>query len=151
KAGKNFVISHEPTFWHDPEPIAEMADDPVTRQKVEFVEKNRVIVWRQHDQMHTVRPDPIFVGFDKAMGWESYRSPAGRNVFTVPAATVDGVAKHIATKLKTRSIRLVGDSQLRVTQVGLGGHALEANIQLLSKCDLIAVFEARERETAEYV
>ena len=42
-----------------------MADDPIHRFKVDFVEKNRMIVWRQHDQMHAVRPDPIFVGWTR--------------------------------------------------------------------------------------
>lgn len=151
KAGMNFVISHEPTFWHDPEPIAEMAADPVTRFKLDFVEKNRMIVWRQHDQMHSVRPDPIFVGWDKDLGWEKYRDADDRHMYTHPPTTIDAVAQHLATRLKTRSLRLVGDPQLKVTRVGMGGHAIESNIQLFAKSDLIVVFEARERETAEYV
>ena len=46
---------------------------------------------------------------------------------------------------------MVGDPQLKVTRVGLGGHDLDGNCELLAKNDLIVVFEARERETAEYV
>jgi putative NIF3 family GTP cyclohydrolase 1 type 2 len=151
KAGRNFVISHEPTFWHDPEPMPEMANDPVTRFKREFVEKHRMIVWRQHDQMHQVRPDPIFVGWTKALGWEKYQDASDSRFYSVPSMTVDGVAKHVATRLKTRSLRLVGDPDWRVTRIGRGGHDLAGNIGLLEKSDLIIVFEARERETAEYV
>ena len=151
KAGRNFVISHEPTFWHDPEPMAEMASDPVTRFKREFVEKNRMVVWRQHDQMHTVRPDPIFVGWDKALGWERYRDESGSHRYTLPETTVDAVAQQVATRLKTRSLRLVGDAELRVRRVGHGGHDLEGNRRLLASADLIVVFEARERDTVEYV
>jgi putative NIF3 family GTP cyclohydrolase 1 type 2 len=150
-AGRNFVITHEPTFWHDPEPIPEMADDPITRFKVDFVEKNRMVVWRQHDQMHSVRPDPIFVGWDKALGWAEYRDRGDARLYTLPPATIDTVARHIATRLKTRSLRIVGDPALKVSRTGLGGHALEGNIELLARADLIVVFEARERETAEYV
>ena len=38
------------------------------------------------------------------------------------------VAKHLAAKLISRSIRLVGDPQLRVTKVALGSHSLDQNI-----------------------
>ena len=151
QAGRNFVISHEPTFWHDPEPMAEMAGDPVTRFKLDFVEKHRMVVWRQHDQMHTVRPDPIFVGWNKALGWESYQDPADSRLYTLPRISVDAVAKHTAARLKTRSLRLVGDPDLMITRVGHGGHTLDGNMALLAKADLIVVFEARERDTIEYV
>jgi putative NIF3 family GTP cyclohydrolase 1 type 2 len=151
EAGRNFVISHEPTFWHDPEPMSEMASDPVTRFKREFVEKNRMVVWRQHDQMHQVRPDPIFLGWTKTVGWEAYRDPQDARLYTIPQTTVDVIAQRLATRLKTRSLRLVGDASLPVTRVGLGGHDLEGNARLLAAADLIAVFEARERDTVEYV
>ncbi len=151
KAGRNFVISHEPTFWHDPEPIAGMAADPISRFKVDFVEKNRMVVWRQHDQMHKVRPDPIFVGWDKALGWEAYRDQSDRHIYTLPSTSVDAVARHLARRLKTRSLRVVGDPQLKVARIALGGHELLGNIELLAKTDLLISFEARERETAEYV
>ena len=151
KAGKNFVITHEPTFWHDPEPIAAMSDDPVYRVKREFVEKNRMIVWRQHDQLHGVRPDPIFLGWAKALGWETYRDKADPRCYVLPPTTIDAVARHLAARLKTRSLRLVGDAQLKVSKVAQGGHSLEGNMEILAKSDLIIVFEARERDTAEYV
>jgi putative NIF3 family GTP cyclohydrolase 1 type 2 len=151
QAGRNFVISHEPTFWHDPEPMPEMADDPISRYKVDFVEKNRMVVWRQHDQMHTVRPDPIFVGWTKALGWQKYQDSADGRYYTLPPTTIDAVAKHLAASLNTRSLRVVGDPSLTVTRVGRGGHDLNGNMALLAKSDLIIVFEARERETIEYV
>ena len=151
KAGRNFVITHEPTFWHDPEPIAGMEDDPVYKFKREFVEKNHMVVWRQHDQVHGVRPDPIFVGWANALGWEAYRDKTDPRCYTIPEATVDTVASHHAKRLKTRSIRLVGDPQLKVTRIAQGGHDLDGNMRLLAKSDLIVVFEARERDTAEYV
>ena len=113
--------------------------------------QNKMVVWRQHDQVHGVRPDPIFVGWAKALGWEAYRDQASPMSYTIPAATVDAVAQHHAARLKTRSIRLVGDPELKVTKVAQGGHDLQGNMRLLAKEDLIVVFEARERETVEYV
>jgi putative NIF3 family GTP cyclohydrolase 1 type 2 len=151
KSGRNLVISHEPTFWHDPEPLPELAADPLTRSKLGFIEKNKMVVWRSHDQMHGMRPDPIFLGWAKALNWEKYRSAEDPCCYTLPATTVDAVAQHHATKLKTRSARLIGDPKLKVTKVAQGGHGLEENMRLLAKSDLIIVFEARERDTAEYV
>ncbi len=151
KAGRNFVISHEPTFWHDPEPMPELAADPLTLTKRGFIEKNKMVVWRSHDQMHGLRPDPIFLGWAKALAWEKYRDAADPRCYTLPATTVNAVAQHHATKLKTKSARLIGDPNLKVTKVAQGGHGLEENMRLLAKSDLIIVFEARERDTAEYV
>ncbi len=151
KAGKNFVITHEPTFWHDPEPIASMTDDPVYRFKRDFIEQNKMIVWRQHDQMHGVRPDPIFIGWTKTLGWESYRDKTDPRCYTLPPTTIDAVARHLAARLKTHSLRLVGDAEMKVSKVAQGGHELGGNMELLGKSDLIVVFEARERDTVEYV
>ena len=149
--GRNFVITHEPTFWSDADKTDLLADDPIYKFKTDFVEKNRLIVWRSHDHMHQRRPDPIFLGWNKALGWENYQSPDDPRVYKLPPATVESVARHMAARLATRSIRVVGDPQLRVSTAGRGGHDLVSNLNMLPRVDLLIVSEARERDTIEYV
>jgi putative NIF3 family GTP cyclohydrolase 1 type 2 len=149
--GLNFVITHEPTFWSDRDTTDTLTTDPLFKFKTDFVEKNKMIVWRSHDHWHQRRPDGIFSGWNKALGWESYLSADDPRIYNLPPTTLDAVARHMARRLKTRSIRVVGDPKLKVAKVGRGSHALDANMAMLPTVDLILVSEARERETIEYV
>lgn len=146
-AGLNFVITHEPTFWSDRDTTDTLLNDPLYKFKVNFVESNHMIVWRAHDHVHA----KIFVGWNKALGWEHYQTHDDSHRYILPPTTMGAVAAHLAAKLNSRSIRLVGDPQLPVTRVALGSHSLDVNIPCLQDADIVVVFEARERETPEYV
>src|ERR1700733_7032936 len=65
-AGLNFVITHEPTFWSDRDTTETLTGDPLYKFKVDYVESNKMIVWRMHDHVHAWKPDKIFVGWNKA-------------------------------------------------------------------------------------
>ena len=149
-AGLNFVISHEPTFWNHLDVTENWRDDPVFRFKTEFVEKHDMVVWRLHDGIHARKPDMIFVGFDRAMGWEKYRA-GGRLFYDVPSTTVEAIARQMAERLKTGSIRLVGDPKLKVTRVAMSGHNALDRQGGFPDCDVQILFEAWERDSTEYV
>ncbi len=149
--GLNFVITHEPTFWSDADKTESLAADPLFRFKTDFIEKHRMIVWRSHDHWHLRKPDGIFAGWNKALGWEAYVSADDPRIYNLPPTTVGALAHFMARRLNTRSIRVVGDPKLQVAKVGRGSHNLDANMALLPRVDAISVFEARERETIEYV
>jgi putative NIF3 family GTP cyclohydrolase 1 type 2 len=153
-AGNNFVITHEPTFWSAADIVSDLRDDPLYEYKVEFIKKNKMIVWRFHDHWHAHHPDGIFTGWNKTMGWENY-AVTGPNPFShsyvVPETSLEDVAREIQSKLKVRSARLVGDPKLRVTRVGHGGHYIGQCMTVLPKVDVLVTFESREWEAAEYV
>jgi len=111
KAGKKLRDQLEPTFWHDPEPMPGMEDDPVYRFKREFVEKNRMIVWRQHDQVHGVRPID-FRRLANALGWKNRDRPTrGATQF---CGDRDAVASHHAKRPQDEKHPVkVGDPQLK--------------------------------------
>ena len=151
-AGNNFVITHEPTFWSDSE-VPDLNNDPLYRKKLDFVARNKMIVWRFHSHWHTRKPDGILTGFNKAMGWESYAVP-GKNFwpeYIVPETSFENLARDMRAKLKIRSVRLVGDPKLKVTRVGHGIHGIETCMRVLPIVDVVVVFECREWEAAEYV
>lgn len=153
-AGNNFVITHEPTFWSANDEVSPLRDDPLYKEKVAFIEKNKMVVWRFHDHWHAHRPDGIFSGWNKTMGWDQYVVP-GTNPFSheyaIPEASLQQVAKEMAAKLNVRSIRLVSDPETKITRVGLGGHYIAQCMEILPRVDLLIVFESREWEAAEYV
>lgn len=118
KAGLNMLITHEPTFWSDGDVIGRVQDDPLYRYKLDWANKNNIIVWRNHDNIHSMRPDMIFVGWSKAMGWEKYSTDLiGNKAYTIPATTLGELASYVKAHLKLRSVRVIGDPNLPVRKV----------------------------------
>ncbi len=152
-AGNNFVISHEPTFWSAADVVSDLRDDPLYHYKLDFIRKNKMVVWRFHDHWHAHRPDGIFMGWNRVMGWEKYA--VGTNPFAIeyaiPESSFEELAREMQIKLNMHSMRLVGDPKLRITRVGNAGHYIGACMGLLPRVDVLLVFECREWEAAEYV
>jgi putative NIF3 family GTP cyclohydrolase 1 type 2 len=152
-ARKNFVISHEPTFYNHEDKTGDFAGDPVYAAKQSFIEKNRMVVWRFHDHIHAMRPDGIFTGMTEILGWEKYKSADSRT-FTLPEASLENVARDIQTKLKIRTLRVIGDPQLKIRRVALNPGF--ANLQGVMRnirnpeVDAVAIGESREWEGIEY-
>jgi hypothetical protein len=60
KAGRNFVITHEPTFYNHQDQTATLERDATYQAKQRFIRENQMIVWRFHDHAHMLRPDPLW-------------------------------------------------------------------------------------------
>jgi len=65
KAGLNMIINHEPTFWTDGDVIERVQDDPLYRWKLDWANRNNMVVWRNHDHMHRMKPGPFGIGMAK--------------------------------------------------------------------------------------
>lgn len=154
-AGNNFVITHEPTFWSANDEVGVLRDDPLYKAKLDFIRAHQLVIWRFHDHWHAHRPvDGIFAGWNKAVGWESYVVPGEtrfQHQYLIPETSLESLAVELATKLNVRSLRVVGDPQMKVRRVGNAGHYIAQCMQLLPNVDLILTFECREWEAAEYI
>jgi len=150
-AGRNMIITHEPTFWSDADLVKDLSNDPLYKLKLEFAAKNNLTVWRFHDHWHAMKPDGIYVGWNRALGWDKYLVGAGQPLYEIPPATLRTVAKHIATSLQSRSVRVMGDPDLKVSRIGRGSHTLSGNMAVLPKVDMVLISEAREWDSIEYV
>jgi putative NIF3 family GTP cyclohydrolase 1 type 2 len=154
--GLNFVITHEPTFYaHLDVPEGMPENDPVWAEKRAFIEKHNMVVWRFHDHWHMRNPDGIEAGTVKALGWEKYQSAQNQYFFVMPETTVKQIAEQAAKKLDSPVVRVVGDPNMKVTQVALspGAAGFEAETHALERDDVqvLLVGETREWETVEYV
>jgi hypothetical protein len=67
-AGLNMVITHEDTFWNDPDNTKDLAGNPLYKLKTEYILKNNMVVWRDHDNMHASTPDYTVVGELRSAG-----------------------------------------------------------------------------------
>lgn len=153
-AGNNFVITHEPTFWSANDIIAELKDDPLYQQKLQYIHDHKLVVWRFHDHWHARRPDGIFAGWNRVMGWDQYLAPGPTPMsheYAIPEIRLEDLARELQAKLKITSLRIVGDPDMKVTRVGNAGHYIGQCMALLPRVDAIMVFECREWEGAEYV
>jgi putative NIF3 family GTP cyclohydrolase 1 type 2 len=149
-AGRNFVISHEPTFWSHFDTTDALADDPVFKAKTAFVKEHGLVVWRFHDHQHQLKPDPIFAGLYRTLRWDRYQVNGQPMRFEMPATTLGALAAEVKERLRCQSVRVVGDPKLKVTRVALGGHTLASLIPPAKAADVVVVGEAREWDTPEY-
>jgi putative NIF3 family GTP cyclohydrolase 1 type 2 len=119
-AGKNFVVTHEPTFYHDPEVPPGLEADPTYLAKQRFIAGNDLVVWRFHDHAHMMRPDPLIAGSVRALGWTQYASPTERGIYVLPPTTLGALAADVSRRLGAHALRVLGDPEMRVTRVALG-------------------------------
>jgi putative NIF3 family GTP cyclohydrolase 1 type 2 len=126
-AGKNLVITHEPTFYNDRDVTTALESDPVYLAKQRFIAEHSLVVWRFHDHAHAMRPDPLVAGSARALGWTRYASPDDPRIYVLPATTLGELATAVARTLNDRGIRIVGDPAMKVSRIVLGpGYGIPA-------------------------
>jgi putative NIF3 family GTP cyclohydrolase 1 type 2 len=153
--GQNLIITHEPTFYnHLDQPEGMDENDPVWKEKRDFIEKNGLVIWRFHDHWHLRKPDGILAGMVQALGWQKYQSAENPHLFTVPETTLEKLAADVAKRLETPVLRVVGNPEMRVTKLALSpgsaGFQRETHALEMENVDVLLVGETREWETVEY-
>ncbi|HEY3740364.1 MAG TPA: Nif3-like dinuclear metal center hexameric protein [Bryobacteraceae bacterium] len=155
--GKNLVITHEPTFYshQDKTDVFEKEHDPVWAEKLKFIEDHKMVVWRFHDHWHMRKPDGIMEGVLQQLGWESYFHADGRIVKLPSAMTVEALAAYVQQKLGAKVLRVVGDRNMKVTNIalqpGAGGPAGHRRALQRDDVEVLLIGEVPEWETIEYV
>jgi putative NIF3 family GTP cyclohydrolase 1 type 2 len=154
--GANLVITHEPTFYDhfDKLDVLEAEPDSVTAAKRAFIQDHHMVVVRMHDHWHRRRPEPMATDLARVLGWESYRA-GSEFLYRMPETTLGQLAATIRRRLPAPTLRVVGDSGLRVRRIALapGAAGFDAHRHLLQRDDVevLVIGEAREWETVEYV
>jgi putative NIF3 family GTP cyclohydrolase 1 type 2 len=119
-AGMNMVVTHEPTFWSDTDAVKDLTGDPIYQFKVDFCEKNNIVVWRFHDHWHARKPDGQFVGLGRALGWEGHEIAPNQHRYKLPPTTLGALAADVQKHLGARTMRVVGDPKAKVSTVQMG-------------------------------
>jgi len=157
RAGKNLIVTHEPTFYNHQDETTGIEDDRVFLQKKALIEKHKMVIWRFHDHWHArgPHPDGILEGMTAALGWKKYQDPHDPKHFVLPEARLDALAGDIQRRLGIRTLRVVGKPEMKVRQIGLlpGASGRERQIAMLEKknVEILVAGEASEWETVEYV
>jgi putative NIF3 family GTP cyclohydrolase 1 type 2 len=119
-AGRNLVITHEPTFYNHLDQTAHLEADSVFSAKMRFVREHGMVVFRFHDHAHMLRPDPLVVGSARAIGLTPYAQPDNPRAYVVPATPLRQLAADIRRRLGGRAIRVMGDPEMVVRRIALG-------------------------------
>ncbi len=152
--GKNFVITHEPTFYSHLDTTDALAQNPTYQFKADFIRKHDVVVFRFHDHWHARRPDGIATGMAQALGWEKNVNPQDPRAFQFSPTPLMRFVKDIEVRLQAKTIRVVGDPSLPVSRVAAnwGYASLFPGARTLARdeVDALVIGEAREWELVEY-
>ena len=153
-AGKNMLITHEPTFYSHQDTTEMLKQDPAYLFKDQFLREHDMLVFRFHDHWHARRPDGIATGMMKELGWEKNVDPNNPREFVFPGTPLADFARDIETRLGIRTMRVVGPPTMPVNRVATswGYYTFNpANLVLARPdVDVLVVGEAREWELVEY-
>ena len=128
--GYNLLYVHEPTWYLTPDYNDWRADFDchVYEQKRKLIEDNHIVIYRDHDHMHAHRPDSIFTGVLKYMGWEPYVIPGEALVpmgFTVEfpqPRTAQEINEELIRKIGTNGVRYIGRPDALIRRAALVAH-----------------------------
>ena len=155
-AHRNLIITHEPTFYGHQDQTTDLENekDPTFQAKKALIEQHHLVVWRFHDHWHRRRPDGIQVGMVKALGWESKQRADDPSVFSFEETTLESLAGDIRRKLDAKTLRVVGDPQLKVTTValspGFAGYPNNRRLLQMPDVQVVIIGEAHEWEGIEH-
>ena len=153
-AGRNMVITHEPTFYSHQDTTEPFAQDATYQFKAAFVQQHDMAVFRFHDHWHAMKPDGVAFGMARELGWEKNRVADSQREFTFTDVTLGQLAGQIRERLGARTVRVVGDPAMRVNRVAAswGYYTFSATNLPLARpdVDVFVCGETREWETVEY-
>lgn len=153
-AGKNLIVTMDSAFWSDGDNLDRLEGAAVFKAKRDFIRANNLVCFRLHDHWPAKGPNGIATGMAKELGWDGYVVDAANPIgFKVPQTTLLGLAKELSTRLNDRTMRIVGDPQMAVTNVAAKWGNVEQMpaIHLLnSSADVLIVGYTWEWSAVEY-
>lgn len=174
--GVNLIITHEPT-WHNglslplwgedkgwkvagPE-YDWLREDPVVLEKKKLIEENGITIYRSHDRMHFHKPDLIYYGWIKEMGWEKYlRKDETMWHYDIPATTLGELAGFFKEKLHMDAVQVIGNPSQKAEHLsvlvgggslGLGDEMMPMRDMCSSGIDTMVCGETTEWTSISYV
>jgi len=153
--GANFIIAHEPTFYNHPDDTAWLRDDNVFQYKMDLLNKHGIAVWRNHDYIHTLKPDGVTSAVLEQLGWDKFEDKDIMNILTIPEISLKDLIAHAKSKLNIEKVRFIGNPEKKCSKVLFMPGSSGGQRQILGigkvKPDVLVCGEIAEWETAEYV
>jgi len=153
--GANFIIAHEPTFYSHTDKTDWLENDETYKYKRKLLQDHNIAIWRNHDYMHSHKPDGVFEGVLTKLGWTKFAQPSSPWNLEIPAVTLSELISTLKQKLSIKTLRYIGDEKQLCKKVLMmpGAPGGERQIKAISelKPDVAILGELDEWETAEYI
>ena len=153
-AGRNLIVTCEPTFYAGNDDPGPRATDPVYLAKKTFIDEHRLVVWRFSDHWGARVPNEFASALAGTLGWAKLQTRGNPLIYAVPSIALGALATRTRARLGVRGgMRIIGASGLRVRRVLVspGTTSLQTVVDNLPQADLILSGEPREWEAVEYV
>jgi putative NIF3 family GTP cyclohydrolase 1 type 2 len=154
-AKANFIICHEPSFYNHQDQTDWLEKDDVYNHKRDLLKQHNIAIWRNHDYIHSYRPDAVQSAVVTKLGWQKYQDKEYGSRIIIPATNLQALIKHVKTSLGIRMVRYIGDLSQTCKKILLipGAAGGRRHIEAVSKeqPDVLIVGEVQEWETAEYI
>ena len=151
----NLIIVHEPLYYNHLDATENLQDDPVFLEKKKFINDNKLVIWRFHDYIHSMKPDGIEMGMDNKLGWKNYLGKGTTNQFILPETTLKELLKSLKLIFPRNAFYVVGNPVMNLTHVRLaeGAPGSTRHIMLLEdkNIDVVLAGESPQWETYEYM
>jgi putative NIF3 family GTP cyclohydrolase 1 type 2 len=129
--GLNFVLAHEPVYYHHPWfypygderhypalDLPEKKATPPALRKAQLIEAHGMVVYRFHDGWDQYPEYGMGYALARRLGWEE-RQVARDYIYEVGPIRLEDLAAEVARRLGKSGIRFVGDPDLEVRRVSL--------------------------------
>jgi putative NIF3 family GTP cyclohydrolase 1 type 2 len=153
--GANLVISHEPVFYNHLDETEWLKHDRVYNFKKKFIEDHNLVIWRCHDYVHMMQPDPIVKGLEQKLQWGNFADAEHPGLYHIPQSTVAELAAFLKQKLGLPHVQMVGDRHQPCVSAGIlvGAPGGRSQIEFAGALepDVLICGEINEWETNIYV
>ena len=151
----NLIIVHEPLYYNHLDETKMLQNDPVFKEKKKFINDNKLVIWRFHDYIHSMKPDGIETGMVNRLGWKDYLVKGTSNQFVMPETTLNDLLKNLKHVFPKNAFYVIGNPDMKLTNVRLavGAPGSARHIGLLEdkNVDVVVAGEAQQWETYEYM
>jgi putative NIF3 family GTP cyclohydrolase 1 type 2 len=151
--GANLIITHEPTWWSHQDITTDLQNDPLYKNKLDYIRAHNLVAFHFHDHWHARQPvDGINDGMARQMGWTLYRDPANQRHYALPPTTLGALAKSFRTKLNDRTLRIIGDPSMPVSKIvtSWGYCSTFPGTDFLDAGDVLVIGEAQDWDLIAY-
>ncbi|HKI88406.1 MAG TPA: Nif3-like dinuclear metal center hexameric protein [Draconibacterium sp.] len=151
----NFIITHEPVFYNHLDNTETFQNDQVFLEKMDFIKRNNLVIFRFHDHIHATEPDGISTGMIDKMELKNYAVNGSLTFFELPEKTLAGFALELKKKLGLETVRIIGRPEMKFSKTAFmaGAPGGQRHIEMLRNPDVEVLIagEAPEWETYLYV
>jgi len=151
----NLIVVHEPLYYNHLDDTKALQNDQVFLEKQRFITDHKLVIWRFHDYIHSMKPDGIETGMITKLGWKDYLVKGTSNQFVFPETTLKELLKSLKQVFPKNAFYVVGNPDMKLTNVRLaaGAPGSARHISLLENknVDVVIGGEAQQWETYEYV